>query len=113
MLTKTLQTAVAVATLAIPTVVLSPIEALAAIQDFRVHNQSGLTMVALQVSPSSSDYFNGNVLAAPLRSGYYTTIVAGSNVSGCVFDIRAIFNDGAYLDYYGVNLCVVADVSVP
>jgi hypothetical protein len=109
MLNIALRKAVAIASLTIPMVGALPETTMAARQDFRVHNQTGRTMVGLWVSDSDNGYWGDNILNRMLPSGYYTTVFFPNGSSSCWFDIAAEFSDGSTAKDYGINLCRVAN----
>lgn len=109
MLNTIVRKTVAIAGLTISMIGALPETIMAAQQDFRVHNQTGRTMVGLWVSETESGYWGNNVLSRTLPSGYNTIIYFPHGASSCWFDIAAKFNDGSTAEDYEVNLCRVAN----
>jgi hypothetical protein len=108
MLKQTLRNTIAIASLALPMTMSLVQPALAALQDFTVHNQTGRTMIGLWVSNSGSNRWGDNVLDRTLPDNYRTRIVFPNGASHCMFDLAAKFSDGSSAQDYQVNLCRVS-----
>jgi hypothetical protein len=109
---KVLQKALAVTSLVIPAIALSATDALAAQQDFRLHNKTGSTMLSFQIAlPINNTPWSSNILSNTLSSGYFTWVTFGEDLTHCVFDIRATFRDGS-VHTNRVNLCDTTDYTV-
>lgn len=106
-----LKTAV-VASFLLPSVMVSPQSALAAQQDFTVHNQTGATLVGLWVSDSGRDVWGRNLLSRPLPSSGSTFVWFDENTTSCLFDIKATFSDSSSTEDYQIDLCSVSDYTI-
>lgn len=113
MLNKLLRNSIALTSALVPLTTLNPQVVLAARQDFRVYNRTAVTMVDLYVSPSSYSKWRRVRGFSRLGSGYYDDVVFSSSTSSCYFDIKAVFSNGKYLEYYEVNLCRIGHVYFP
>ncbi len=87
--------------------------AYAAAQDFTIHNNSGHTVVTLNVSPTSSNQWGPDILGRDvLANGESAQVTFDRNEDQCIWDIRATYNDGDSGDWRGINLCETTDVSL-
>ena len=111
MLQNSLRNLLVTASLLLPIVPLTAREALAHHLDFRVHNRTSFPIVELYVSNSRHSTWEENVLAGNLLTpGNSSWIRFSGNHNGCLYDIRAKFNDGDSVEDYQVNLCEVSNV---
>jgi hypothetical protein len=86
--------------------------AMAADQDFTLHNSTGKIMKALFVAPTSTDSWGSDILGADvLDSGADLSIKFDRNESECKWDVRAEFEDGSYGEVRDVDFCSVTDVT--
>ncbi len=110
MLQNSLRNILVTASLLLPIVPLTAQEALAHHLDFQVHNQTSFPIVELYVSNSAHPTWEENVLAGNLTPGDSSWIRFSGNHYGCLYDIRAKFNNGDSVEDYQVNLCEVSNV---
>jgi hypothetical protein len=61
----------------------------------RINNNTGGNIIELYLSPASSDDWGANRLNGTFNSGYFINFTLGS--SECIYDIRADFDDGSYV----------------
>lgn len=75
--------------------------------NFRVYNNTSLTLTNLYVSESSLENWGGDILGSGvLRSGGNGQVdFANPSPYACLYDIRAIFEDGQVLEDYRINVC--------
>jgi hypothetical protein len=86
--------------------------AMAADQDFTLHNKTGKIMKALFVAPTSTDSWGSDILGADvLADGADLSIKFDRNESECKWDVRAEFEDGSYGEVRDVDFCTVTDVT--
>ena len=95
----------------IPIVLLGANSALADRRDFTAHNSSRLIITYLYVSDSGSNSWGSDVLGANtvLAPGESSLIYFTGNSSNCLYDIKAVAQNGAELNDRQVNLCEIGD----
>jgi hypothetical protein len=82
-------------------------------QNFTVVNNSGHTVMTLNVSPSNEDAWGPDILgAAVLPNGDSAQVTFERGQAQCLWDIRVTYDDGDSGDMRGVNLCEVATVTL-
>ncbi len=90
--------------LCLPIISLNIQSALAAdVRDFNLHNNAGVDIQEVYVSASEVD-----VLAAGESAG----VSFGDDSDTCVYDLRAVAEDGRELDAHQINLCEVSDYTI-
>ena len=84
--------------------------ALAVDRHVRIHNDTGLTLYRFYSTNSGSTKWGHDVMgSSTLASGNYMTMNFDNAKGYCLFDFRAIFEDGTELTRGNVNVCEVAD----
>ncbi|MBO9444632.1 hypothetical protein [Ruegeria sp. R14_0] len=74
--------------------------------EFLIVNDSSADLVEFNVSPASSDSWEGNLLRGGyLAPDYEIDVVIADGLTTCVYDIRGGFDDGSSVEDYGLNLC--------
>jgi hypothetical protein len=82
-------------------------------QNFTVVNNSGHTVMTLNVSPSNEDSWGPDILGADtVANGQTAEVTFERGQSQCLWDIRVTYDDGDSNDMRGVNLCEVATVTL-
>ena len=82
-------------------------------QNFSVVNNTGHTVVTLNVSPNNQDNWGPDILGRDtLANGETAQITFPRNTSECNWDIKATYDDGTNTDMRNVNLCEVATVTL-
>jgi len=82
-------------------------------QNFTINNQTGHTVVTLNVSPSNEDSWGPDILGRDtLANGESAQITFPRAETQCQWDIKATYDDGDTTDERGVNLCEVATVNL-
>lgn len=82
-------------------------------QNFTVLNNTGHTVMTLNVSPSNEDSWGPDILGADtIANGASATVTFERGQSQCLWDIRVTYDDGDSSDMRGVNLCEVATVTL-
>ena len=82
-------------------------------QNFTINNQTGHTVVTLNVSPSNEDEWGPDILGRDvLASGESAQVTFPRAESQCEWDIRATYDDGDTTDARGVNLCELTTVNL-
>lgn len=82
-------------------------------QNFSVVNNTGHTVMTLNVSPSNEDAWGPDILGSNvLANGQTASVTFPRGEAQCQWDIRATYDDGDTTDARGVNLCQVATVTL-
>lgn len=84
----------------------------AAAQDrhVRIHNNTDVTLYRFYSTNSGADHWGSDVMgSSTLAPGAAMTLNFDNNNGYCVFDFRAVFEDGQELTRGGVNVCEVSD----
>ncbi|WP_054111957.1 hypothetical protein [Brevundimonas sp. AAP58] len=77
-------------------------------RNVRVHNQTGLAIVALQASSGSG--WTGNLLGSSgLAAGRSVVVAIDDGTGACRYAVRARFDTGETLERGGINSCQIAD----
>jgi hypothetical protein len=80
--------------------------ALAADQDFTLHNHTQRIMKSLNVSPAGTDRWSEDILGQDILDGHTDLEVKfARSRSECEWDVRAEFRDGSTAQVRDVNLC--------
>jgi hypothetical protein len=82
-------------------------------QNFTITNQTGHTVMTLNVSPSNEDNWGPDILGSNvLSNGESASVTFPRAETQCQWDIRATYDDGDTTDVRGVNLCQVTTVNL-
>jgi hypothetical protein len=82
-------------------------------QDFTLVNNTGHTVMTLNVSPSDSDEWGPDILGSDvLANGQSAQVSFERGQDQCNWDLRATYDDGDTTDARGVNLCELATVTL-
>lgn len=82
-------------------------------QNFTVVNQTGHTVMRLNVSASNDNNWGPDILGSQvLPNGQSADVTFNRNESSCLWDIRATYDDGDTTDIRQVNLCEVGTVNL-
>jgi len=82
-------------------------------QNFNLVNNTGHTVVTLNVSASNQNSWGEDILGRDtLANGETAQITFPHGETECNFDIRATYDDGGTTDARGINLCQVATVTL-
>lgn len=82
-------------------------------QNFTVVNNTGFTVMTLNVSSSNENSWGPDILGANvIANGASAMVTFERGQSECIWDIRATYEDGDTSDMRGVNLCEVATVTL-
>ncbi|MEA3047438.1 MAG: hypothetical protein QOJ53_1770 [Sphingomonadales bacterium] len=82
-------------------------------QNFTVVNNTGHTVMTLNVSAANDNSWGPDILGRDvLANGESAAITFERGESQCLWDIRATYQDGDTTDMRGVNLCQVATVTL-
>ena len=82
-------------------------------QNFSVVNNTGHTVVTLNVSASNENSWGPDILGRDvLPNGQSADITFPHDTAQCMWDIKATYDDGDTTDMRGVNLCNVATVTL-
>ncbi|UWQ81212.1 hypothetical protein K3725_09535 [Leisingera sp. S132] len=74
--------------------------------EFLLVNDSSADLVEFNVSPASSDNWEGNLMEGGyLAPGYEIDVLIADGATTCVYDIRGSFADGSEAEDYGLDLC--------
>jgi hypothetical protein len=79
--------------------------------NFTVHNRRNANMTELYISPSSQgSWDNSNVLNEVLRAGENRRIsFASSPASECLYDFKAVFENGQQVEDFQIDVCARND----
>ena len=83
-----------------------------AVADYRVriHNDTGYTLYKFYSTNSGAKKWGNDVLGSSTLANGAAMTLNFDNVDGyCVFDFRAVFEDGTELQRGGVNVCEIGD----
>ena len=87
--------------------------AYAAQQDFTIVNNTGQTIMTLNVSPSDSNQWGPDILGSDvLASGERAEVSFDRDEERCEWDIRVTYEDGDTGDWRGIDLCETATVTL-
>jgi hypothetical protein len=82
-------------------------------QNFTINNQTGHTVMTLNVSPSNENSWGPDILGSNvLANGESATVTFPRAETQCQWDIRATYDDGDTTDVRGVNLCQTTTVNL-
>jgi len=82
-------------------------------QNFTLVNNTGHTVVTLNVSPNTEDQWGPDILGVDtLANGQTATVTFPRGEEQCSWDIRATYDDGDTTDARGVNLCQITTVTL-
>lgn len=82
-------------------------------QNFSIVNNTGHTVVTLNVSPSNEDQWGPDILGRDtLANGETAQISFDRGETQCQWDVRATYDDNDTTDARGINLCEVATVTL-
>jgi hypothetical protein len=85
----------------------------AANQDFTLVNNTGHTVMTLNVSPSNSNQWGPDILGQNvLPNGESAQVSFERGQDQCEWDIRATYDDGDTTDARGANLCQISTVTL-
>ena len=97
---------------ALATLVLAGSATVVSATDYRVriHNDAGYTLYKFYSTNSGAKKWGSDVLGkGTLANGAAMTLNFDNADGYCVFDFRAVFEDGTELQRGGVNVCEVSD----
>ncbi len=84
--------------------------ALAEDLDFVIVNETSVDLIEFNVSPASSNSWEGNLLQGDyLASDYEVGVLIADGLITCVYDIRGKFSDGEAVEDYGLDLCELGE----
>ena len=82
-------------------------------QNFTLVNNTGHTVVTLNVSPNNENAWGPDILGADtLANGQTASITFPRGEEQCSWDIRATYDDGDTTDARGVDLCHITTVTL-
>lgn len=82
-------------------------------QDFTVVNNTGQTVMTLNVSSSAEEQWGPDILGRDvLANGESAQISFERGESQCQWDLRVTYQDGDTGDWRGINLCETATVTL-
>ena len=84
-----------------------------AAQNFTLVNNSGHTVMTLNVSPNDEDEWGPDILGTDtLAEGASGQISFARGQEQCLWDLRATFDNGETGDWRGVNLCETTTITL-
>lgn len=76
----------------------------------RIHNNTNITLYRFYSTNSGAENWGGDVMgSSTLPPGAAMTLNFDNNYGYCIFDFRAVFEDGQELTRGGVDVCDVSD----
>ncbi len=85
----------------------------AAAQDFTIVNDTGRTVMAINVSPTGEDDWGPDLLGSQVMAdGVTASVTFDMDEARCLWDIRATFDDGAVGDWRGLDLCEISTITL-
>ena len=82
-------------------------------QNFTIQNNTGHTVVTLNVSPNNQDSWGPDILGRDtLANGESAQITFPRTETQCAWDIKATYDAGGTTDMRNVDLCTVATVTL-
>ena len=88
-------------------------ESAGAQQDFTIVNNTGQTVMTLNVSPSNSNQLGPDILGTDtLANGQSGQIQFARGQDQCNWDIRVTYEDGQTGDWRGINLCETSTITL-
>ena len=82
-------------------------------QDFTVLNNSGFTVMTLQVSPVDESQWGPDILGAQvIPNGETAAVTFERGENQCNWDIRVTYDDGDSNELRAVNLCEIGTVTL-
>jgi len=76
----------------------------------RIHNNTGYTLYSFYSTNSGSTHWGSDILGnSTLPDGAYVTMNFDNKYGYCLFDFRAVFEDGDELQRGKINVCEIAD----
>ncbi|NVO58310.1 hypothetical protein HW561_21220 [Rhodobacteraceae bacterium B1Z28] len=77
---------------------------------FRLVNDSSSALVGFNVSPTSSQFWEENLLAGDhIAPGYEAGITIADGLTTCTYDIRGSFADDSEAEDLGLDLCELGE----
>ncbi len=75
----------------------------------RIINNTGYTIVEFYGSNKGTDSWQEDILGYDVIGPYSSMIIDFDDGTGyCIFDFKAVFNDGEALTDFGINICEIA-----
>ncbi|MEG4146587.1 hypothetical protein [Microcoleus sp. Pol12B5] len=110
MVNKWLSKVTIAAGLSLPLLALTAASVFAEVVKISVINNSGKTMTAVYMSPPDKDTWGENELEAPIADREkadfeWDQADYGGSDAGCIFDVRAEYDDGKWTALGAVDLC--------
>ena len=82
-------------------------------QDFTLHNETGLDITELYLSPSAKDDWGGDVLGKDLLAAHdQTDIVFSPRDKVDVWDMKVVFKTGRTGTWENLNLSHITDITI-
>lgn len=102
------------ASLCLPVISLNIHSALAAdVRDFNLHNSADVDIQEVYVSASGEDTWGSDILDIDvLAAGETADVSFDDNSDTCLYDLKAVAEDGRELDARQINFCEVSDYTI-
>ena len=85
----------------------------AAAQDFTIVNDTGRTMVMINISPTGEEAWGPDLLGSEVMAdGATASVTFEIDESRCLWDVRATFDDGAVGDWRALDLCEISTITL-
>lgn len=87
--------------------------AMAGEQDFSLTNKTGYQINEIYVSPSKTDDWEEDVMGVDaLANGESVDIEFNVGERNCNWDLKAVYDDGEEVVWFGFNLCEVSSITL-
>lgn len=105
---------ITLASLCLPIISLNVQSVLAAdVRDFNLHNNADVDIQEVYVSASGEDTWGADILEADiLAAGESADVSFDDGSDNCVYDLRAVAEDGRELDARQINFCEVSNYTI-
>jgi hypothetical protein len=85
----------------------------AAAQDFTIVNETGRTVVTLNISPTGENEWGPDLLGSEVMAeGTSASVTFDVDEARCLWDIRATFDDAAVGDWRALDLCEISTITL-
>lgn len=103
-----------IVSLCLPIISLNVQSVLAAdIRDFNLHNNADVDIQEVFVSESGEDTWGADILEIDvLAAGESADVSFNDGSDNCLYDLRAVAEDGRELDARQINFCEVSDYTI-
>ena len=85
----------------------------AAAQDFTIVNATGRTVMSINISPTGEEQWGPDLLGSEVMGdGATASATFDIDEARCLWDIRAMFDDGEVGDWRALDLCEISTITL-